>query len=220
MEVKGFLYLKELEMPFDRILVLGPHTDDGEIGCGGLISRFRAEEKIVWYATFSFAKKSIPPKFAGCSTKKEVYESAAILGIDKDHIITFDFDTRNFPAFRQEILEEMIKLKRFLLPNVIILPSTYDTHQDHQVIRNEGFRAFKQHTLLGFEVLQNNLLFSTNVFVKLEQRHIICKIKAVECYKSQEWRGSLDLIEPLAQIRGRQSGTEYAECFEAIRWIF
>ena len=206
-------------MFFNRILVLGPHTDDGEMGCGGFISRLREEEKKVWYATFSFAKKSIPCNFDESSTKEEVFKAAKILRLEEDYIITFNFDTRNFLSFRQEILEEMINLKNRIMPDVVVLPSTSDTHQDHKVISDEGFRAFKKHTLLGFEVLQNNLTFSTNAFVNLEYRHLTRKIKAVECYTSQEWRGAINTIEPLAQIRGRQIGVKYAECFEVIRWI-
>ena len=72
---------------------------------------------------------------------KELHKAAVQLGILKSHIQTFDFPVRNFQEHRQAILDKLIQLKMNLNP--IWLPNSDDVHQDHQVIHQEGIRAFK-----------------------------------------------------------------------------
>jgi len=118
-------------------------------------------------------------------------------------------------------LQVLFDLNRDLHPDLVFLPSTSDTHQDHQVIANEGFRAFKRTSILGYEIPWNNLTFSTNAFFFLEPRHIAAKIQAVRCYISQLGRDYVDedFIRAWAQTRGVQIGAKYAESFEVIRWV-
>jgi LmbE family N-acetylglucosaminyl deacetylase len=116
----------------------------------------------------------------------------------------------------------MIRLEKQIKPNLILLPSTFDMHQDHQVIRQEGFRAFKMLSMIGYESPYNNLTFHTNTFVLFDKKHLERKLKATQCYKSQSNRiyASEDFVRSLAIVRGRQIGTKYyAEAFELIRWI-
>ena len=56
----------------NRVLVLAPHTDDGELGCGGTISRMVEEGREVYYAAFSTAAESVPPPFPPDILEKEV----------------------------------------------------------------------------------------------------------------------------------------------------
>ena len=205
-----------------NILILSPHTDDGEFGCGGSIARFVSERKEVFYVAFSTAEKSVPPEYPHDILKTEVKEATRILGIRKENLILFDYITREFPSNRQPILDDILALKKELKPDMVMLPSTYDTHQDHQVVVQEGFRTFKDTTMMGYEMPRNNLSFPTNVFVALTERELRIKIKAIECYRSQagKYLFSLkELYKILAQLRGTQVGLEYAETFEAIRWV-
>ena len=204
-----------------NILVLSPHTDDGEFGCGGSIAHFILEGKNVFYVAFSTAEKSVPSEFPRDILKTEVREAVRVLGIKKENLILFDYEVRAFPTHRQEILDDLIHLKADFKPDIVMLPSTYDTHQDHQVIVQEGFRAFKDVTMIGYEMPRNNLNFPTNVFVVLTKKDIRLKMKAIECYRSQIGRFacSVGIHESLAKIRGMQVGVEYAEVFEAIRWV-
>jgi len=59
---------------FNRILVLAPHTDDGEFGCGGSIARFIEEKKEVFYVAFSAVEELVPPNFPRDILRKEVKE--------------------------------------------------------------------------------------------------------------------------------------------------
>ena len=101
------------------------------------------------------------------------------------------------------------------------MPSLNDIHQDHSTISHEGLRAFKGVTILGYELIWNNLTFNTTSFVKLQRKHIQIKARALMEYKTQEGRDymSEEFIFSLAKTRGVQIGCDYAESFEVIRWI-
>jgi len=206
---------------FSRVLILSPHTDDGELGCGGTIAKFVEEGKEVFYVAFSACEKSVPEGFPKDILKKEVREATKVLGIDNDNLILFNFEVRNFPSFRQEILDTLIKIRDEIKPDIVFTPSSYDTHQDHRVVMEETLRAFKGCTLLRYEQPWNNITFNTTAFIPLEERHINLKIKALMCYKSQMGRPYFNeiFIRSLARTRGVQINAEYAEAFEVIRWI-
>jgi len=205
-----------------KILILAPHTDDGEIGCGGTMAKFVEEGKELYYVAFSIARTSaVENGFPENILEIEVKKAIKVLGISEDHLILYDFPVRRFPEFRQNILKEMIKLRREIQPDLIFVPSLNDIHQDHQVIANEGLRAFKRHTILGYEEPWNNIVFESRSFIPLRKRHMEKKIEALKCYQSQMHRNYLteDAIWGIAQLRGTQLEGGYAEAFEVLRWI-
>ncbi len=93
------------------ILVLAPHTDDGELGCGGSIAKFAEEGKKIYYAAFSLCSKSLPQGLAEDTLAHECKKATATLGIPADNVTLFDFEVREFPKLRQEILEETGKVE-------------------------------------------------------------------------------------------------------------
>jgi LmbE family N-acetylglucosaminyl deacetylase len=206
---------------FSKVLILAPHTDDGEFGCGGSINRWIEEGKEIYYIAFSSAEKSVPSGMPKDILKKEVKKATKALGIPASNLYLFDYPVREFPAYRQQILEDMIKLGTELNPDIVLLPSSNDTHQDHQTVSNEGFRAFKKISIIGYEMPYNNLNFSTNMFVSLTDSQMGRKTEALAYYESQAGRvyATNDFIKSLAGIRGAQIGVKYAEAFEVIRWV-
>lgn len=203
----------------NKILIISPHTDDGELGCGGSIIKFIEEGYDVEYVALSCCEKSVP---AGCSSdilKKEVKKATKVLGIAKP--ILFDFEVREFPRLRQEILDILIKLRDQIQPDIVFTPSRYDTHQDHKTTVEETMRAFKKCTLLGYEQPWNNITFNTLAFIPLKGSHVQKKIDALACYKTQKNRTYLkpDFIRGLALTRGTQIEETYAEAFEVIKWV-
>ncbi len=204
-----------------KILILAPHTDDGELGCGGSISKFITEGHEIFYVAFSICTRSLPPEMDPQTLAIEVSKATSILGIKKENLILFDFDVRKFKEFRQDILEEMIKLKNSINPDIVFVPSPTDIHQDHQVISEEGLRAFKTSSVLGYEMPWNNVTFNTRSFVRLDKNQLEKKIQSLNEYKSQSNRTYLssEFILSLALVRGVQIGHKYAEAFEVIRWI-
>jgi LmbE family N-acetylglucosaminyl deacetylase len=204
-----------------RILVLAPHTDDGEFGCGGSIAKFVEEGHDVHYVAFSAAEESVPAEFQQGVLRQEVMQATAVLGIPRANVVVLQFGVRKFPHYRQDILDVMIRMNRDLEPDMVFLPSVTDTHQDHQTVAAEGFRAFKKTTLLGYELPWNNLTFTTSSFIVLGEEHIKKKTEALRCYASQADRpyANENFIRSLASIRGVQIGETFAEAFEAIRMI-
>jgi LmbE family N-acetylglucosaminyl deacetylase len=204
-----------------RVLILAPHTDDGEFGCGGSIAKFVAEGHDVHYVAFSAAEKSVPAEFPSRILRKEVIEATGVLGVPRKNVVVLSFAVRKFPTYRQDILEAMVRLSSNLDPDIVYLPSTSDTHQDHQTIASEGFRAFKRTSIFGYELPWNNLTFTTSSFTVLDKAHIEQKIRSLQCYESQAGRAyaSPSFVRSLASVRGVQIGVQYAEAFEAIRVI-
>ncbi|RLG19014.1 PIG-L family deacetylase [Candidatus Micrarchaeota archaeon] len=203
------------------VLILVPHTDDGEFGCGGTIAKFVAEKKKVFYVTFSTAEKSVPPGMPKNILETEVREATRRLGIPESHLIIYKFEVRKLNYIRQDILEELVKIKKRINPDVVFIPSPNDLHQDHHTVAMEGMRAFKQKSILGYEIPWNNITFHTQGFIKLEKEHVDKKIEALKAYESQRHRpyATEEFIRSLAKTRGVQIGVDYAEAFEVVRWV-
>lgn len=209
-------------LTFDRILVLSPHPDDAELGAGGTIARFIEEGKEVYYVAFSSCEKSIPQGLPGNALTVECQNSTKLLGISPDKLILLDYEVRTFPAYRQQILENLVEFNEKVKPDLVLVPSSSDTHQDHQTIYNEALRAFKKtSSIWGYEHPWNNLTFTTDIFVKLAERHIAKKIEALSQYKSQDFRSYFEekYIRALAYTRGIQVDFPFAETFELIRLL-
>ena len=160
----------------ENVLVLAPHTDDGELGLGGTINKLILAGNKVTYVAFSTAEESVPE------------------------------------GFPKDILKTEVR-------NATFIPSLHDIHQDHSTIAQEGLRAFKNTTILGYELIWNNLSFDTQCFVRLSQENIDVKIRALKEYHSQGKRNYLseEFVYSLARARGVQVGCEFAEAFEVVR---
>jgi len=206
---------------FKNVYVLAPHTDDGELGAGGTIAKLIEIGANVFYFAFSTAEASIPEGFPRDALKTEVMNATRELGIKKENVLIFDYEVRKLNYARQEILEDLINRRKLLKPDLVLMPSLNDIHQDHSTIAHEGLRAFKGTTILGYELIWNNLTFNTTSFVELEKKHVQSKVKALEKYETQKGRDymSKDFIFSLAKTRGVQIGCNYAESFEVVRWV-
>lgn len=204
-----------------KVLVLAPHTDDGELGAGGIIAKLIESGSKVYYAAFSTAEESVPNHLPKDILKSEVKAATLKLGIKSDYLIVLNYRVRNLNYKRQAILEDLVKMRNDINPDLVLMPSLNDIHQDHITIAQEGLRAFKRTTILGYELIWNNLNFNTAAFVKLKKKHIDLKCLALIEYNSQKGRDYLssEFIVSLAKTRGVQIGAEYAEAFEVIRLI-
>jgi N-acetylglucosamine malate deacetylase 1 len=208
----------------DRILILSPHTDDAELGCGGLISRLISEGKIVLWVVFSTAEESLPIEFPPDTLTKEFLNVTKFFGLRNEDFRIFDFKVRKLHEKRQEVLEELVKIRKNFKPDLIIGPSLNDFHQDHLVVANEMIRAFKtSSSIICYELPWNHIRFETQFFIRLSEKNISDKAKVLQYYKSQLFTNkkyfSIDFIKGLAITRGTQIGEQYAEAFEVIRWI-
>lgn len=202
-----------------KILIISPHTDDGELGCGGSIARFIREGDDVRYIALSSTDKSLADAYPRDILVKEVGDATRTLGLPEPTL--FEFDTREFPRYRQAILDTLIMLRKEHMPDIVLTPSSFDTHQDHKTVREETLRAFKNSTILGYEQPWNNITFNTLAFVRLTGDEVQKKLAALACYKTQIRRPYLNpaFIEGMARMRGVQIEEEYAEAFEVIKWV-
>lgn len=82
---------------FQNILILAPHTDDGELGYGGTMAKYLEEEKNIICAEFSIAEESVPANFPRDILATEFYNAMKIYGLQDENIISFHFSVRNIP---------------------------------------------------------------------------------------------------------------------------
>jgi len=202
-------------------MVLAPHTDDGELGCGASLAKFIEEGKEVFYVAFSLCKRSLPAGLPEDTLEKECQTATKELGIEAGRLTFFDFEVRTFDEQRQSILEALVTLNRTLQPGMVFIPSSSDNHQDHQVIHTEALRAFKNCSILGYELPWNHSHFRSTFFIPVTPADIEKKVKAVKAYQSQSHRNYMneDFIRSLAKVRGVQCNSEYAEAFEVYKLI-
>jgi LmbE family N-acetylglucosaminyl deacetylase len=204
-----------------KILILAPHTDDGEFGCGASIAKFINENADVYYAAFSLAEESVPPPFPKDILETEVKKATRVLGIPPENLLLYKYKVRHFASHRQEILEDLVKINNNLQPDLVFMPATHDLHQDHTTVAYEGLRAFKRTSILAYEMPWNNLNFATQAFISFGDNELEKKVAAIQCYESQKKRNYLtdEFLKGLAITRGVQIGKKYAEVFEVVRWI-
>ena len=205
-----------------NVLIIAPHADDGELGCGGAMARLIEEGAKLFYVCFSMCEESVPEGFASNSLEIEVKKATKELGIDPSDLMLNYYPVRKLQDHRQEILEKLIKIKKKISPEIIFMPSSYSLHQDHILLYREGMRAFKHHTCFGYDLPWDTIQFATTSFFKLEERHVEKKCQAMKIYETQKHREytNPDFIKSLARIRGSQISVEYAEAFEMIRGVF
>lgn len=208
-----------------KILLLSPHTDDIELGCGGSLIKF-IEENIheFHWMVFSTAEDSLPKKLPKNTLTCEFEEVLEDIGIPRKCADIFRFPVRNLQDHRQEVLDELIKKRDEFEPDLVIGPSMNDFHQDHSVVAHEMIRAFKStSSIISYELPWNHVVFNTQMFVKLKKHHIERKYRVLRNYRSQLEKErnyfSKEFIFGHAKMRGIQCNADYAEAFEVIRWV-
>jgi LmbE family N-acetylglucosaminyl deacetylase len=175
----------------------------------------------VFYVAFSACQQSVLPQFPSDILITEVKAATKVLGVKPENVILMDFEVRKFNYNRQEILDEILKIKSSISPDVVFVPCEHDIHQDHATIANEVVRAFKFSTILSYELPWNNFTFTTACFVEVGDEDILAKCDALAQYKSQLHRpyANAEFVKSLARVRGVQSNHTYAEAFEIKRLI-
>jgi LmbE family N-acetylglucosaminyl deacetylase len=204
-----------------NILVLSPHTDDAELGCGATISRLLREGNRVYVAVFSTCEDSLPKGFLPGTLKTECIDSLTSLGVSKEDILFYDYQVRVFNYSRQNILDDLVLLKNKVSPSTVFIPSVDDYHQDHKTIADEAVRCFKNNcSILSYELIWNNTGFRNQIYYDISEEDVANKIAALSKYETQKNRIYFqnNFIEALATVRGAQNGIRYAEVFEVIRY--
>lgn len=201
-----------------KVLCLGAHCDDIEIGCGGTIMRLTRECKIQhlkWVVfTSSDERKAEAEKSAEYFTEK----------CNEKEVIVKKFKDGFLPYKAEEIKGLFEELKPFN-PDIIFTHYRYDLHQDHRMVCELTWNTFRNHLIFEYEIPKYDGDFGTpNCFVVLDSEIVKKKIKAVMDYfksqKSKQWFDE-ETFFSLMRIRGIESAspTKYAEAFYARKWI-
>lgn len=202
-----------------RILALSPHTDDAEFGAGATIARHVAEGDHVVVVAFSACERSVPEGFSPTALRTEFLNATGVLGVAGAECLAFD--VRTMPERRQEVLDEMLRMRREYDPDVVLCPSRSDTHQDHATIAAEAVRAFRGITTLGYVLPWNCPSVNVTTWRRVHFADVTKKVAALKCYASQAGRpyATEEAVWAHVQLAGLQAGMRYAEPFETIRSV-
>lgn len=199
-----------------RLLFIGAHPDDIEIGCGALIAHI-ADSTDLLCLTLSDNQKN--PELT--HLVEEHYRSMLALGVPKEKTILGQFETRRFPHFRQEILEYMISINRSFHPDIVFIHSKADIHQDHATVTEEALRAFRGVTVLGYDVIRSSYGFFPSFLIEVNQQDMDKKIKALGEYKTYQNRYyfSPETTRSILIRNGIICERPYAEGFDILRIV-
>jgi len=199
-----------------RVLFLGAHPDDIELGCGALLHHIVKQTNVLC-VTLSDNQKNPDLK----NVKDEHYEAMAVLGVPKGKIILGPFVTRVFPDSRQEILEYFLKLRRDFDPDLIFVHSKQDVHQDHNTMTDEALRAFRGITVLGFDVVRSSYGFFPHFLTEVTEEDVNKKIEALskyETYRDRYYFNS-ELTRSIMVRHGALAECPFAEGFDILRIV-
>ncbi len=199
-----------------KVLFIGAHPDDIELGCGALIAHIAAKTEVMC-VTLSDNQKN--PQLV--NLVEEHYRSMETLGVPRDHVVLGKFETRRFPHVRQEILEYLIQLNRDFHPEIVFVHTKADIHQDHGTITEEGLRAFRGTTVLGFDVIRSSYGFFPSFLVEVSEADVDRKVTALRQYKT--YAEKYYFREPVTRAtlvrNGALAERPYAEGFDILRIV-
>jgi LmbE family N-acetylglucosaminyl deacetylase len=212
--------LGSLQQPLRRLLCLGSHCDDIEIGCGGTILRLLRQDPAieVYWKVFS----STPVR------KKEAVRAAdSFLAAGKKRKVAIHkYRDSLFPSYHAQIKGEFEKLKKEFAPDLILTHYRHDLHQDHRIICELTWNTFRSHLILEYEIPKyDGDLGTPNFFVGLDRATCERKSKyildAFASQRSKHWFTE-DTFLALPRLRGIESNCSggYAEGFHCRKLVW
>ena len=196
-----------------KLLCLGAHSDDIEIGCGGTVLRLLEEDPAaeVCWAVLG----------ASGARMQEALTSADLFlaNARRKEVITREFRDGYFPYNGGEIKDFFEELKRKFSPDLVLTHYREDLHQDHRVVSELTWNTFRNHLILEYEIVKyDGDLGAPNFFVCLSEAVVKKKIRNIlECFQTQRNKGwfTEDTFASIARLRGVESSApeRYAEGF-------
>jgi LmbE family N-acetylglucosaminyl deacetylase len=197
--------------PF-RILCIGAHSDDIEIGCGGLILSLLKQSKTV---SADWVVFSAPP-----GRDREARRSAAMFlkGASAQRVVLHAFRDGFFPYDGASIKAEFEKLKP-VAPDLVLTHYRDDRHQDHRILSDLTWNTFRDHWILEYEIPKfDGDLGIPNCFVPLDRATCERKVRllhaAFRSQRDKHWFSG-EMFMSLMRLRGMEcrARTGYAEAF-------
>jgi LmbE family N-acetylglucosaminyl deacetylase len=196
-----------------RVLAIGAHSDDVEIGCGGTLLKLieqKAVSEICWVVLSG-----------GTDRAAEAQRSAEAMleGVPKAEILLRDFPDGFFPYEGQRIKDFFEQLKADYSPDVVFTHQRADLHQDHRVCCELTWNTFRDHLILEYEVPKyDGDMSAPNAFVPIDahlhRRKIDHLMEFFGTQRSKRWFQE-ELFSSLLRLRGMEcnSPSSYAEAF-------
>jgi LmbE family N-acetylglucosaminyl deacetylase len=201
------------DRPLERILAVGSHADDIEIGCGGTILRLaeaHANLHVSWIVLSADGERA-----------REARRSAETFlnGVRSSDVVVADFQDGFFPYLGGDVKAFFEKLKAEIVPDLIFTHQRLDLHQDHRLVSELTWNTFRDHLILEYEIPKYDGDFGTpNLFVHLSEPISRRKIETILAHFSSQldrrWFTD-DLFLSFLRLRGMESNspTRYAEAF-------
>jgi LmbE family N-acetylglucosaminyl deacetylase len=199
-----------------RVLFIGAHPDDIELGCGALIHQIAPQTDILCVTLSDNQKNPLLTNLV-----EEHHRSMNVLGVKRESVVLGQFTTRIFPDARQEILEYFLKLRREFSPDLIFVHSQADIHQDHNTITGEALRAFRGITVLGFDVVRSSYGFFPHFLVEVSEENVNKKIEALSQYETyrDKYYFNSELTRSIMVRHGALAEVPFAEGFDILRIV-
>lgn len=199
-----------------KLLFLGAHPDDIELGCGGLLANVAGRAEVL---CVTLSDNQVNPELR--RVVEEHHRSMAVLGVPRDRVRLGPFETRNFGRDRQEILEFLFQLHRDHRPDIVFVHTQADIHQDHSVTTMEALRAFRGTTVLGFDVLRSSYGFFPHFLVEITEEDVATKIRALQEYATygDKYYFSPEVVRAALIRHGALAERPYAEGFDILRIV-
>jgi LmbE family N-acetylglucosaminyl deacetylase len=211
------LILPSAQRRATRILCLGAHCDDIEIGCGGTLLKLlaRAGRWDVTWAVFSSNPRR--QRELRTSARRFLRRAANV------RLLTYEFRDSYFPGEYAAVKRAFEALKELPPPDIVFTHHRADLHQDHRLLGELTWNAFRRHLILEYEIPKYEGGLSTpNVYVQLTRAQAAGKTRALlSCYASQRAKSWFkpETFNALMRLRGVEAGpgTGWAEGFHVAK---
>jgi len=200
-----------------RVLFVGCHCDDIELGCGGTVHKYVQAGVDVLCCTFS--KVSV---FKGQKIDLSESSKAAmkVLGVSESRYL--DFDTNRFPELRQAVWQCVNTLEKTFDPHVVFT-NEWDNQQDHETLFKEVTRNFRRATIISYKAsVRNAPEHSYNLYEELSAENLIAKKSALQCYYplyKDLIYFKMENIEAVVRNAGIYVESEFAEPFSVVKML-
>jgi LmbE family N-acetylglucosaminyl deacetylase len=196
-----------------ELLVLGAHSDDIEIGCGGTVLRWLREwpvRRVTWVVLSGNPARAAE---ARRSARRFVGRRVAT------RIVQATFRESYFPYTAVPIKEFFDELRRDVNPDVVLTHYRDDRHQDHRLVSELTYNTFRDHLVLEYEIIKlDGDIGNPNVYVALDAATVRRKVQLLTAgfgsQRDKRWFGE-DVFRGLMRLRGMEAGAPsgYAEAF-------
>ena len=206
-----------------KVLFIGSHPDDIEIGCGATINKHKRDWNI-YCATFS--SEGLNGVNKGLKTVQK--RSLGLLGVSESNCKWYKFRPSFFYKDRQEIWSKLSLLNSTINPDIIFTHSK-DDHQDHNTLHEETVRNFYNSSIITYQISRSQRTFDPNYYEILGQEDVDAKMQAMKEYSMYQYEGKEEpsvkfcfyekTIEAQLRANGAYLGKEYVEAYRSIKII-